>query len=180
MGTLARRDTNSVDQSQFFKGSARFDVLNVACRVRNWWCSLLPVDLIDGDLVHDAGLLRVEFVILPGVLVRKMVDMVLCALFCGVGNMAAYFCPVIIVGRIEQQQTHFGALGHIPILLPTTSGVDPDVFAVVIDPDGSRLRLSTRHNGCQCRNHWFFKQITYFIQYRSHDSFPPRDDPANL
>src|SRR5262245_51792358 len=130
---------------------------------------LLSVDLIDGDLVHDAGFLRPEVVILPGVFVRKAVDMVVSALFGGGGNVAANFDPVIIVGWVQEQQTHFGALGHVPVLLAATSRVDPYVFAIIINPNRRCLRLSTGHDGCQRRNDWFFKEITYFVGYRSHN-----------
>jgi len=63
------------------------------------------------------------------------------------GDLPAYLNPSGRIGRINRQQRYMAIGAHVAPFLAFQRRIDKHVFAVVVGPNDTRLRLTVRHHG---------------------------------
>src|SRR3989442_9338536 len=137
---------------------------------RNGSRSSHALDLLGKYLDGDANLAGtpVGVPLLTRVLLGQRVDMVVGALLGHLDDSPADLQVSIGVVGILDRERDLRIGFYILVLDPASRGVEPDVRAVVVDPDGSHLRRAVAPDGRDMGERLFRQQITIALGNRRH------------
>src|SRR5579862_4038960 len=132
--------------------------------------------IILAELAHYGGVFGFDFVdhadfagLTVGIFIDTeiffghLVDVGAGAFFSDFDDAAANFQIAVGIFGIDQCEGDAGIAANVFIFLASFGGIEDDVFAVVIDPDGGDLRAAIGHERAKAGEGAFGEQITIFF-----------------